>query len=165
MDCMTEPGCNLCCKLIGVKPIQKPAYRMCAHACKGSGCGIYEDRPDDCKTFECLWLQTQRLDDPMIAAFKPSVCGAIMVPAENDRALVIHVNDGVDWRAGKLGTFVKKMSYRITIIIRHRYSLWVISENRVVGEDRRFGVGQEDNDIVRFEVDRLPIRSRRIAVP
>jgi len=47
--------CRLCCKLIGVAVLEKPPERWCHHACQ-RGCGIYETRPEECRTFRCLWL-------------------------------------------------------------------------------------------------------------
>lgn len=164
MDCLTEPGCNLCCKLIGVKPLQKPKYRMCAHACKGGGCQIYQDRPDECKVFECLWLHMQGTDTPMTSSLKPSACGAVMYPSPVGDAIAIHINDGVDWRRGALGQFIKTMSYQITILIRHRYTMWVVRDNIVVGEDRNFAAGQDDQDVVHFSIEKLPIHAMKVAV-
>lgn len=43
--------CGLCCKLIGVESIAKPQFTWCWHFKKTAGCGIYEDRPHDCRAF------------------------------------------------------------------------------------------------------------------
>jgi hypothetical protein len=48
--------CTLCCTLLGVQDIDKPAQTKCEHECD-SGCGIYETRPYSCKRFDCLWLK------------------------------------------------------------------------------------------------------------
>jgi hypothetical protein len=47
-------GCTLCCKLISVKPLNKPAGVLCTH-CTGKGCGIYADRPEICRAWSCGW--------------------------------------------------------------------------------------------------------------
>lgn len=49
--------CTLCCKVFGVDPLNKPRNTWCEHCDIGKGCRIYEDRPDECRSFECLWLQ------------------------------------------------------------------------------------------------------------
>jgi len=48
-------SCDMCCTVVGVKEMDKPEYTACAKLC--GGCGIYESRPQSCKTYECLWLQ------------------------------------------------------------------------------------------------------------
>lgn len=48
--------CSLCCKLIEITEIGKPARQWCPDWDKGKGCTIYENRPDVCRNFSCLWL-------------------------------------------------------------------------------------------------------------
>jgi hypothetical protein len=49
-------SCQLCCKLVPVPPIQKPAGERCIKAKVGHGCTIYADRPYACRTWSCRWL-------------------------------------------------------------------------------------------------------------
>lgn len=53
--------CGLCCKLLAVDEIGKPAGEWCAHFAPGRGCGIYDRRPTACATFQCLWLKQSEL--------------------------------------------------------------------------------------------------------
>lgn len=58
---MTENGnlcgnCTLCCKLTAVPELNKPAGSWCKHCKAGKGCTIYDDRPESCKNFRCVWL-------------------------------------------------------------------------------------------------------------
>lgn len=48
--------CTLCCTLLAVQDIDKPAQTRCEHECE-AGCAIYESRPWSCKRFDCLWLK------------------------------------------------------------------------------------------------------------
>lgn len=55
--------CSLCCKLPGVytlpeqtPALTKPPNQWCQHCKVGSGCGIYDNRPQPCRNFDCLWL-------------------------------------------------------------------------------------------------------------
>jgi hypothetical protein len=50
-------GCTLCCKMVRVEEIEKPAGEWCSHCSLGKGCQIYDTRPTECKTWDCLWLQ------------------------------------------------------------------------------------------------------------
>jgi len=56
-------SCGLCCKLPGVytapdqtPTLAKPPGQWCEHCKVGSGCQIYESRPQPCHNFDCLWL-------------------------------------------------------------------------------------------------------------
>ncbi len=50
--------CLLCCKVLAVAALDKPANRWCLHANLGAHrCDIYEDRPEECRAFDCLWLK------------------------------------------------------------------------------------------------------------
>lgn len=48
--------CRECCIALEVKSVDKPAGDYCRHLCK-VGCVIYEVRPDECRTYNCLWLE------------------------------------------------------------------------------------------------------------
>lgn len=48
--------CQLCCRILPVGEIGKPALTRCGHQCR-AGCGIYEHRPKSCQAFSCVWLQ------------------------------------------------------------------------------------------------------------
>jgi Fe-S-cluster containining protein len=53
--------CMLCCKVYTIDVLNKPAGRWCAHAELGRGCKIYEDRPDICRAFYCMWIVDRTL--------------------------------------------------------------------------------------------------------
>ncbi len=53
--------CGLCCKLLAVDEIGKPAHQWCAHFEPRLGCAIYDTRPSACATFRCLWLTQTEL--------------------------------------------------------------------------------------------------------
>jgi hypothetical protein len=55
--------CRLCCKVLAVDAIGKPARVWCEHSKAGIGCTIYDDRPAACRTFRCLWLDRLELGD------------------------------------------------------------------------------------------------------
>lgn len=47
--------CTLCCTLLPVPVLDKPANTDCVN-CNG-GCSIYEERPTPCRTYHCEWLK------------------------------------------------------------------------------------------------------------
>jgi hypothetical protein len=48
--------CGLCCKLLPVKSLGKPANTRCQFQRMSKGCTIYAKRPFDCQTWACRWL-------------------------------------------------------------------------------------------------------------
>jgi hypothetical protein len=49
--------CSLCCSLLSIEEIEKPANVWCQHCQPGEGgCSIYADRPLACRTYACQWL-------------------------------------------------------------------------------------------------------------
>lgn len=46
----------VCCEVMAVYALEKPPWSRCANQCAG-GCGIYAERPEECRTFDCGWLK------------------------------------------------------------------------------------------------------------
>lgn len=53
--------CSLCCKVIAVVSLGKAPGVWCSHCVRNNGCGIYDTRPADCRTFYCHWMVEQGL--------------------------------------------------------------------------------------------------------
>jgi hypothetical protein len=58
-------GCTLCCKLLPVRAMEKPANQRCRHAQHGRGCTIYADRPFDCRAWACRWVSDKPATEGM----------------------------------------------------------------------------------------------------
>lgn len=58
--------CTACCLLptIDTPELKKPPGVLCPH-CTGTACGIYERRPQPCRTFHCLWRRIAQMPDAM----------------------------------------------------------------------------------------------------
>lgn len=82
--------CGLCCKILGVPEIEKPANKWCGHYAAHKGCTIYESRPEPCRAFRCLWLDHPEFDE----AWLPKRAGFFMweAPVPNGRRLVVEVD-------------------------------------------------------------------------
>jgi hypothetical protein len=48
--------CQLCCKLLPMPELHKPAGERCQHQKHGVGCAIYARRPASCAIWTCRWL-------------------------------------------------------------------------------------------------------------
>ena len=50
----------MCCRLPDIPELNKPIDTWCRHADRdgsGTGCKIYDYRPDVCRSFDCAWRQ------------------------------------------------------------------------------------------------------------
>ena len=79
--------CGLCCKLIGVKELEKAPHVWCRYFKKSSGCTVYESRPQGCADFACDWLLDEQLDD----AWRPDRAGFILHTSDGGRVLNVDV--------------------------------------------------------------------------
>jgi hypothetical protein len=73
---------------MAVPELEKAAGRTCDYCSKR--CDIYETRPNSCREFECVWLQSQRRA-PLPPWLRPDRCGAIMLTDAAGR-LVLRVS-------------------------------------------------------------------------
>jgi hypothetical protein len=57
--------CTVCCKVLTIDDpqLQKLPGVMCPNCKTGSGCKIYDTRPDPCRGFFCGWRHLRDLDD------------------------------------------------------------------------------------------------------
>src|SRR3954462_6208588 len=72
-------GCTGCCHVVAVKEIGLPPFTGCPHLrtvldAKGPGCGIYAERPYSCRSWRCLWLQSEQWPDEL----RPDRCGVVV---------------------------------------------------------------------------------------
>lgn len=56
--------CTACCEVLAIEAptLRKPAGILCRH-CSGHNCQIYDQRPDPCRAFYCLWRELAALSD------------------------------------------------------------------------------------------------------
>lgn len=87
-------SCSLCCKLLPIDApgIEKPAAKWCSHWSKATKCGIYEQRPETCRTFNCLW----RLG-VIPEQFKPDKVGAVMA-SYKEGVLIVYTDEHLEKR-------------------------------------------------------------------
>lgn len=81
-------SCTLCCKLVGVKSLDKPPNKWCTHCDKSGGCKIYESRPDDCREFSCAWLINPSIPED----WYPLKSKMVLAGLESTRTLQVHVD-------------------------------------------------------------------------
>lgn len=91
-------GCSLCCRVMGITELNKPANQWCQHFDKGVGCKIYGERPGSCSSFKCVWLASQDKKNNMAAwpiNMRPDKQGVIfdMQNIEGKLSLILHVDE------------------------------------------------------------------------
>ena len=71
--------CTLCCKVMAIETLSKPAGGWCGHCKPGHGCLIHAERPDECRDFACLWLTDARLGPE----WKPNRAKLVLTTSED----------------------------------------------------------------------------------
>ena len=75
--------CTGCCVVFEVKDVSKAFGETCkhlGHTLFGKGCQIYNERPDACRRYVCLWLDSQRRVEveSMPEAMRPDVTKVVL---------------------------------------------------------------------------------------
>jgi hypothetical protein len=103
----TCEGCSLCCKVLRIDWLDKPANRWCVHSVPG-GCGIHGSHPDLCRAFFCLWID----DLTFGPEWKPARSGFVMSRSASGKGLLLNVDaDTPDaWKAEPYYSTLKQLS-------------------------------------------------------
>ncbi|HYO27233.1 MAG TPA: hypothetical protein VER68_03085 [Azonexus sp.] len=119
MSCGT---CTLCCKTMKVHELDKAAHVWCQHCQIGKGCEIYETRPESCRIYDCLWLQTQRLDRPMAAELRPDRSRVVVGTTNGGDDVVLYLDpDRPDaWQRPAMQAFIRELRGRRVRILLSR---------------------------------------------
>lgn len=48
--------CSVCCVVMAVDGLEKPAFTRCEFVRHSGGCRAYDERPEGCRIYECHWL-------------------------------------------------------------------------------------------------------------
>ena len=68
--------CSLCCKVLAIEELQKQGGLLCQHVRSGKGCGIYAERPQVCRVYQCSWSWAGPLDE----RWRPDRAGFLLHP-------------------------------------------------------------------------------------
>jgi hypothetical protein len=81
-------SCTLCCTVMEVSDLHKPAGMTCTHLALGRGCTIRDERPQACRRFFCGW----RLDPNIDSLWKPEISGFVLTISLRYGALLAMVD-------------------------------------------------------------------------
>ncbi len=104
-------SCSLCCKVLDVPAVYKPAGQWCKHFAAGTGCEIHQLRPKACREFACLWLKGYGLTDE----WKPETAKFVMAEAYEGDVIMVHVDPKQKnaWRAEPYYTALKQLAEKV----------------------------------------------------
>jgi hypothetical protein len=71
--------CTLCCKVMAIEELAKPANTWCPHCRPTRGCQTYASRPAECRSFSCVWLVNELLEEH----WKPSRSKLVLTTSED----------------------------------------------------------------------------------
>lgn len=133
--------CTMCCKIMGIKEIEKPSGQWCPHCLVGKGCAIYQDRPSECRTFSCDWLQAEALGPE----WKPEKSKIVLVSRYGRMVAYVDPSSPGAWRKSpyleRLMTLVQlglPEGRLIYVSVSERYTLLLpdrVVELGALGED------------------------------
>jgi hypothetical protein len=86
--------CSMCCKVYNIPILNKQEGKWCTHCAIGSGCRNYENRPEQCRSFVCLWLQ----DVTMAAEWKPEISKMVLSIYPTTGFIYVQVDPGTPLR-------------------------------------------------------------------
>jgi hypothetical protein len=138
--------CTLCCKVMAIEELAKPASAWCPHCKPGRGCLVYASRPAECQTFNCLWL----IDDRFDARWKPNKSRLVLSASED--GIEIRCDPGFPdaWRKEPYRSEIHK--WAVSGEARDVTVLVITGEKMIlVTPDREFDLGivRSDERIVR----------------
>jgi hypothetical protein len=96
--------CTLCCKVMAIEELEKPAGSWCQYCKIGSGCKRYAERPAECRTFNCVWLIDERLGPH----WKPNKSKIVLTNSEDGLEIRCDPGSPDAWRKEPLRTQISK---------------------------------------------------------
>ncbi len=119
--------CALCCKLQEIEELKKPAGRWCQHFATHKGCRIYDQRPQACRSYQCVWTMMRGFGDE----WRPDRAKFLMDAGENQ--IIVYPDPGMAdaWRREPYYAQLKALSSRARrpftmVLVRQRGRILVV---------------------------------------
>ena len=136
-------GCTLCCKVMEVPEIDKPAGAWCPSCKVGEGCGIYATRPGNCRTFACGFLHDPGLDE----RWRPSNARFLLVILAPEVRVTAYVDSQRPdaWRREPYLSTLRRWS-RTAIAHHGLIDIFIAGRSIIVLPDREVDIGTVQPD-------------------
>lgn len=124
--------CTGCCTVFEVEAVGKAFGEPCKHLGKtlfGPGCQIYNERPDACRHYICLWLDSQRRVDvaSMPESMRPNITKCVLGwPWGTDReTLFVYPYPGHDsaWQKPPVSEYLRSVlakGAKVVIVLKEK---------------------------------------------
>jgi hypothetical protein len=136
--------CGLCCKLLKIVELDKPMFCWCPHFIIGKGCDCYDERPQSCRDFDCLWRLEQIPEN--MSPLRTKVVASVGKAKHGDRETsAVYLYEDVAGNAeNRIGRhFNQWLKRNHSIIVLHKSSGSVISPD---GSVRRLAQKENRSD-------------------
>jgi hypothetical protein len=150
--------CSLCCKVMWIEALSKPVGAWCPHCAPKRGCAIYDGRPSECESFNCVWLVNELLDE----RWKPSKAKFVLTTSDDGIKLRCDPGFPNAWRREPYYTEIREWAIAgedsdltVLIIIGRRMILVTGAHEfdlGIVGADERIVREIEDGRVVNATV-------------
>lgn len=139
-------NCTLCCKVMAIEELAKPASSWCSHCKPGRGCLIYANRPAECRIFSCLWL----VNDQLAPHWKPHKSKLVLTTSEDGMEIRCDPGFPDAWRKEPFQSEIREWAASgetldMTVVVITGQKLILITPER----EFDFGVVRPDERIVR----------------
>jgi len=146
--------CSLCCKLMAIDELGKPAGSWCGDCKPGRGCVVYEVRPAECRTFDCLWLTDPRFGEH----WKPNQSRLVLTASADGIEVRCDPNSPDAWRKEPIRSEIERLAeagelHDVTVLVIAGERMTLITPGRefdlgAVGEHQRIVREFEGNRVV-----------------
>lgn len=109
--------CQVCCTTCNINELKKLSGTECIHC--DNGCGIYKDRPDSCKEFQCAYTQM----DNVSVLMRPDNLGVVFEKLADDLMFGV-VNSG--------HKSFKHMNGQINAFLKSNINVVIIKDNNPI---------------------------------
>lgn len=132
--------CSLCCKLLHVIELNKPANQWCKHCRPGyGGCTIHDTRPDICRGYFCGWMLSKNVSEEWYPLRSHMI---LSLGKFNDvQCVTVTVDPNYDWmwkeqpyyaqlkQMSRRGLHVKSPDDILLVHVRCKGRVWLIAPN------------------------------------
>jgi len=107
--------CNMCCEFPPIPELNKPPSVLCQNCTENVGCNIYNSRPISCRNFDCVYLQSDDMDESL----RPNECRVTFEKVTTKIYFGVELPKDVgSWKKENVRNYIKSLNEDgITVVI------------------------------------------------